>query len=86
MTDRIRSAPPTLPRIAISIRQNRGFYGAIAAASSSLYIIYNFIHPQGLLPDGAGRKQQRGRGARLRGDGAGGDGAAWAASISRSAR
>ena len=32
--------------IAISIRQNRGFYGAVALFLL-LYIIYNFIHPRG---------------------------------------
>jgi ribose transport system permease protein len=32
--------------IAISIRQNRGFYGAIALFLA-LYIVYNFMHPRG---------------------------------------
>lgn len=39
----------TLPRasaLAISIRQNRGFYGALLLLAA-LYITYNFIHPRG---------------------------------------
>lgn len=40
------SAPPRASVLAMSIRQNRGFYGAILLLAV-LYLVYNFIHPRG---------------------------------------
>jgi ribose transport system permease protein len=38
--------PPRASALAMSIRQNRGFYGAILLLAA-LYLVYNFIHPRG---------------------------------------
>lgn len=40
------TAPPRASVLAMSIRQNRGFYGAILLLAV-LYLVYNFIHPRG---------------------------------------
>lgn len=40
------TTPPRASALAMSIRQNRGFYGAILLLAA-LYITYNFIHPRG---------------------------------------
>jgi ribose transport system permease protein len=40
------TTPPRASALAISIRQNRGFYGALLLLAA-LYITYNFIHPRG---------------------------------------
>lgn len=37
---------PRASALAMSIRQNRGFYGAILLLAA-LYLVYNFIHPRG---------------------------------------
>jgi ribose transport system permease protein len=40
------TTPPRASALAMSIRQNRGFYGAILLLAA-LYLVYNFIHPRG---------------------------------------
>lgn len=40
------TTPPRTSALAMSIRQNRGFYGALLLLAV-LYITYNFIHPRG---------------------------------------
>lgn len=40
------TTPPRASAIGMSIRQNRGFYGALLLLAA-LYIVYNFIHPRG---------------------------------------
>lgn len=40
------TTPPRASALAMSIRQNRGFYGALLLLAA-LYITYNFIHPRG---------------------------------------
>jgi ribose transport system permease protein len=40
------NAPPRSSAIASSIKQNRGFYGAVVLLVV-LYLVYNFIHPRG---------------------------------------
>ncbi len=40
------TTPPRTSALAMSIRQNRGFYGALLLLAA-LYITYNFIHPRG---------------------------------------
>lgn len=40
------NTPPRASALAMSIRQNRGFYGALLLLAA-LYITYNFIHPRG---------------------------------------
>jgi len=40
------TTPPRASAFAMSIRQNRGFYGAILLLAA-LYLVYNFIHPRG---------------------------------------
>lgn len=46
MSSTTLSAPPRASALATSIRQNRGFYGAIALLLA-LYLVYNFMHPRG---------------------------------------
>jgi ribose transport system permease protein len=38
--------PTLIDAVVVSVRQNRGFYGAIALFLA-LYIVYNFLHPRG---------------------------------------
>ncbi|WP_439601278.1 ABC transporter permease [Devosia sp.] len=38
--------PPRASALAMSIRQNRGFYGALLLLAA-LYVVYNLIHPRG---------------------------------------
>ena len=40
------TTPPRASALAMSIRQNRGFYGAVLLLAA-LYLVYNFIHPRG---------------------------------------
>lgn len=40
------TTPPRASALAMSIRQNRGFYGAILLLAA-LYLVYNLIHPRG---------------------------------------
>ena len=40
------ATPQRASAFAMSIRQNRGFYGAILLLTA-LYLVYNFIHPRG---------------------------------------
>ena len=40
------TTPPRASALAMSIRQNRGVYGAILLLAA-LYLVYNFIHPRG---------------------------------------
>lgn len=42
----VTAIPPRASALAMSIRQNRGFYGAILLLAA-LYLVYNFIHPRG---------------------------------------
>lgn len=46
MSSTTLTAPPRASALATSIRQNRGFYGAIALLLA-LYLVYNFMHPRG---------------------------------------
>ena len=40
------TTPPRASALAMSIRQNRGFYGALLLLAA-LYLVYNLIHPRG---------------------------------------
>jgi ribose transport system permease protein len=46
MSSATMTTPPRASALAMSIRQNRGFYGAILLLAA-LYLVYNFIHPRG---------------------------------------